>query len=111
MLFNTNIKEIKGEGKVETLVLDNPFEKSEILSVDGVFAEIGSEPNTGLAKKAGVEVDEEGYIRIDPSGKTNVKGIWAAGDITTGSNKFKQIITAAAEGAIAAHSIQKFLKK
>lgn len=111
ILYSTNIKEIRGNEKVESIVLDNPFEKSENLSVSGVFLEIGSDPNTDLAKKLGIEFDEEGYIKIDPSGKTNIKGIWAAGDITTGSDKFKQIVTAAAEGAIAAQSIQKFLKK
>jgi thioredoxin reductase (NADPH) len=111
ILFNTNIKEIKGEQKVESVVLDNLYEKSENLAVDGIFAEIGADPNNELAKKIEVEIDEEGYIKIDPSGKTNIKGVWAAGDITNGSDKFKQITTAAAEGAIAAHSIQQFLKK
>lgn len=109
--YNTNIKEIKGEQKVENIVLDNPCEGSEILKVDGVFAEIGSDPNVDLSKKLEIELDEEGYIKIDPSGRTSKKGIWAAGDITTGSDKFKQIVTAASEGAIAAHSIQQFLKK
>ena len=64
-----------------------------------------------LAKNIGVEVDEEKHVKIDSSGKTNIKGTWAAGDITTGSDKFKQITTAVSEGAIAVHSIQKFLKK
>ncbi|KKQ40065.1 MAG: Thioredoxin reductase [Candidatus Moranbacteria bacterium GW2011_GWC2_37_73] len=58
-----------------------------------------------------IELDEQGYVKIDTSGRTSKKGIWAAGDITTGSDKFKQIITAAAEGAVAAHSVQEFLKK
>jgi thioredoxin reductase (NADPH) len=58
-----------------------------------------------------IDLDEEQYIKIQPDGKTSVKGIWAAGDITTGSDKFKQIITAASEGAIAVSSIQKYLKK
>jgi thioredoxin reductase (NADPH) len=111
VLFNTNIKEIKGEQKVQSIVLDNPYEKSESLDVDGIFVEIGSEPNIDLVKNMEMEIDEEGYVKIDPSGKTNVKGIWAAGDITTGSDKFKQIITAVSEGAIAARSIQQFLKK
>ena len=110
-LFNTNIKEIKGQEKVEELVLDNPYENSEILKVDGVFAEIGSDPNVDLSKKLEIDLDDEGYIKIDPAGRTSKKGIWAAGDITTGSDKFKQIVTAASEGAIAAHSIQQFLKK
>jgi thioredoxin reductase (NADPH) len=111
VLYNTNVKEIKGADKVEELVLDNPFEDSESLKVDGVFVEIGSEPNLDLAKNLEVALDEEGYILIESDGRTNVKGVWAAGDLTSGSDKFKQIITAASEGAIAAHSIQKFLKK
>lgn len=111
MLYNTNIKEIKGSEKVESVMLDNPYEGKEQLNIDGVFAEIGSVPVTDLVKDLGIETDEEGYVKIDPSGRTSEKGIWAAGDITTGSDKFKQIITAASEGAIAAHSVQKFLKK
>ncbi|HBI34369.1 MAG TPA: hypothetical protein DEA43_01545 [Candidatus Moranbacteria bacterium] len=110
-IFMTNIKEIKGEQKVEELILDSPYKNSETLKVDGVFAEIGSDPNTELIKNLEVELDEQGYVKIDTSGRTSKKGVWAAGDITTGSDKFKQIITAAAEGAVAAHSIQEFLKK
>lgn len=110
-VFMTNIKEIRGDQKVEELILDNPYKNSETLKVDGVFAEIGSDPNIELIKNLEVELDQQGYVKIDPSGRTSKKGIWAAGDITTGSDKFKQIITAASEGAIAAHSIQEFLKK
>lgn len=110
-IFMTNIKEIKGEQKVEELILDSPYKNSETLKVDGVFVEIGSDPNVDLTKKMEIELDEQGYIKIDPSGRTSKKGVWAAGDITTGSDKFKQIITSASEGAIAAHSIQEFLKK
>ena len=110
-VFMTNIKEIKGDEKVEEILLDASYKGTEILKVDGVFAEIGSIPVTDLTRDLGIEIDEEGYIKVDPSGRTNEKGIWAAGDITTGSDKFKQIITAAAEGAICAHSVAKFLKK
>ncbi|MDD5464175.1 MAG: FAD-dependent oxidoreductase [Candidatus Moranbacteria bacterium] len=110
-IFMTNIKEIKGENKVEELILDSLYKNSKTLKVDGVFAEIGSDPNTELIKNLEIELDEQGYVKIDTSGRTSKKGIWAAGDITTGSDKFKQIITAAAEGAVAAHSIQEFLKK
>lgn len=111
VINNTNIKEIKGKEKVEKLVLDSPYKNSDILKMDGVFIEIGAEPNTELVKNFNIEFDEEGYIRIDPDGRTTEKGIWAAGDITNGSDKFQQIITAASEGAIAAHSIHDFLKK
>jgi thioredoxin reductase (NADPH) len=110
LILSTNIKEIKGESKIELLVLDNPYENSDILNVDGVFIEIGLAPNTDLARNMNIVQDEEGYIRIDADGKTTEQGIWAAGDITTGSNKLRQIVTAAAEGAIASESISRFLK-
>ena len=111
IIYSTNIKEIKGDSKVNKIILDGPYKGSEILEVDGVFVEIGSDPNVDLAKELEVECDEDGYIKVDASGRTSEKGIWSAGDITNGSDKFKQIVTAAAEGAIAVHSIQKFLKK
>lgn len=111
VLYNTNVKEIKGEQKVEKLILDNSYINSSELAVDGIFIEIGLEPNINLTEDFDIQLDEDDYIKVDPEGRTTEKGIWAAGDITTGSNKFKQIITAAAEGAIAANSIQKFLKK
>ena len=46
----------------------------------------------GIAGEGGIDLDEDGYIKIDQSCKTSLKGVWSAGDITTGSNKFKQII-------------------
>jgi thioredoxin reductase (NADPH) len=110
-VFMTNIKEIKGEQKVEEIILDAPYKNSDTLKLDGIFAEIGSDPNTELIKNLEIELDAQGYVKIDPSGRTSKKGIWAAGDITTGSDQFKQIITSASEGAIAAHNIQQFLKK
>ncbi|HBP00662.1 MAG: Thioredoxin reductase [Candidatus Moranbacteria bacterium GW2011_GWE1_49_15] len=111
VLYSTNIKEISGSEKVEEVTLDSVFDGSDKLKVDGIFVEIGSEPNVELVKDLGVDLDEDGFIRVAPDGKTNVRGLWAAGDITTGSNKFKQIVTAASEGAIAAQSVQQFLKK
>jgi thioredoxin reductase (NADPH) len=111
VIYNTNVKEIHGSEKVEEVLLDNPNNGNDVLKVDGVFVEIGSDPNTDLAKSLEIETDEGGYIIVESDGRTNRKGIWAAGDITNASNKFKQIVTAAAEGAVAANSIQKFLKK
>jgi len=110
VITGTNIKEIKGNQKVEKVILDNPYQGAEELVLDGVFVEIGFDPRLKLVEDLGVETDEEGYIRIEADGKTSIREIWAAGDATTGSNKFKQIVTAASEGAIAASSIQKYLK-
>lgn len=111
VLYSTNVKEIYGNEKVEGVVMDSVFDGSDKLKVDGIFVEIGSEPMVELFKEFDLEKDEDGFIKIQPDGKTSVKGIWAAGDITTGSNKFKQIVTAASEGAIAARSVMEFLKK
>ncbi len=111
VIYNTNVTEIKGTEKLEELVLDKEYAGSNILKMDGIFIEIGSDPNTEILNSLGVELDEEGYVKIGPDGKTTAEGVWAAGDITNGSNKFRQVITAAAEGAIAANSINKYLKK
>ncbi|MEF3691666.1 MAG: FAD-dependent oxidoreductase [Candidatus Moraniibacteriota bacterium] len=111
IIFNTNITEFKGVEKLTEVILDNPYQGENSLKIDGVFVEIGFIPNTELIKNLEIELDDEGLIRIENDGRTSLAGVWAAGDITTGSNKFKQIITAAAEGAVAANSILAYLKK
>lgn len=110
VIYSTNIREIKGEKSVEKIILDNKYNENDELEVQGVFIEIGSEPGVGLTKQLGVNVDEQGFIIINPDQSTNVEGIYAAGDATTGSNKMRQILTAAAEGAVAAGSVYKKLQ-
>ncbi len=111
VIYNTNLTEIKGEATVREVVLDVPYNGEQSLVVDGVFVEIGADPKTDFAEGLGLQIDDEGYIVVDERCMTTVDGVWAAGDITSGSNKFKQIVTAAAEGAIAANSIQMWLKR
>lgn len=111
IIYNTNVKEIKGEEKISQIVLDNLYQGKDLLEIEGLFVEIGFIPSTELTVNLGIELDDEGYIKIEQDGKTSLVGVWAAGDITSGSNKFKQIITAASEGAIAANSIQAHLRK
>jgi thioredoxin reductase (NADPH) len=110
VIKNTNIIEIKGEQKVEKVVLDSAYDDKNHLDVDGVFVEIGSDPGVELAQRMGVETDEQGFIKVNADMSTNVPGVFAAGDITTGSNKFRQIITATSEGAVAANGAYKMLK-
>jgi len=110
VITNTNVLEIKGSEKVESLVLDDAYQDSKDLKVDGVFVEIGSDPGVGLALQVGVEVDDKQFIKVNSDQSTNIPGIFAAGDITTGSNKFRQVLVASAEGAIAAEGIFKYLK-
>ncbi|QQS15664.1 MAG: NAD(P)/FAD-dependent oxidoreductase [Candidatus Moraniibacteriota bacterium] len=111
VIFGTNVKEIRGSGKMESLLLDTPFEGSETLSADGLFVEIGLAPNTKLLANIGAKLDERGYAETMPDQSVGVPGVWAAGDITTNSNRFCQIVTAASEGAIAAKSILDYLQR
>ncbi len=110
IIYNTNLKEIKGEKTVEKIMLDKKHDNSEELAVQGVFIEIGSEPGVELVKQLGVDADGQGFIIVGSDQSTNVPGVFAAGDATTGSNKMRQIITAAAEGAIAASSVYRKLQ-
>jgi thioredoxin reductase (NADPH) len=103
------VSEIKGEEKVEGLAFEFNGEKKEI-SVQGVFIEIGAVPGVGIAKELGVKVNEQEYIIVNQDQSTNVENVYAAGDVTTESNGFRQIITASSEGALAAESIYKKLK-
>jgi len=111
LILNTNVVEIRGEAKVESITLDREYVGKNTLAVDGVFVEIGSTPKTELASSVGVESSAAGYIKVDGTQSTNVPGVYAAGDITTASNGFKQVITACSEGAVAAESIYKFLQQ
>jgi len=90
--------------------LDKPYNDKTYLDVDGVFIEVGTEPGVELARKLGIETDEQDYIKVKEDMSTNIPGVYAAGDITTGSNKFRQVLIAAAEGAIAANGAYKFVK-
>lgn len=110
ILLNNKVKEIKGEGKVEGIVLENENGETKEFSLDGIFIEIGSAPSSLLVKPLGIETDEKGFIKVDAGQATNIKGLFAAGDTTTNSNFFWQVLTAMSEGAIAANSINKYLK-
>jgi len=103
ILWDTEVKEILGEKLVTGVVLTNAVDKSEkTMKIDGVFVAIGYTPNNLLANNLGIETDEEGYIKTDQRHRTNIKGIYAAGDITGG---IKQIVTAIGQAAVAAMSI------
>ncbi len=110
-IYNTNVMEVKGSKFMEKVILDNEHDGSRELALDGLFIEVGSVPSITLAKLLGIELDENKLIKVDPGQRTNIKRIYAAGDITTGSNKFRQVVTAVSEGAIAAHSVYTDLKE
>lgn len=106
---NTNIVEIKGDKKATSVVFDREYNGSEEIKIDGVFGAIGHTPLSDLAVKLGVKVNSKKEIIIDRSSKTNVKGIFAAGDVV--DSVFKQAITGVAEGVVAAYSAYNHLKE
>jgi thioredoxin reductase (NADPH) len=102
ILFNTEVKEIRGKHSVEEVLLyNNRSEETSTLAVQGVFIAIGYDPAVDLARKAGIELTEEGFIK-HAQYRTNVPGIYTAGDVSGG---YKQIVTAAGHGAEAAMTI------
>lgn len=105
----TELNEIKGDNVVKSISYVQNGEQKE-MEVQGVFIEVGTVPGTVLVSQLGVALDEQGYVIVDGSLATNVENVYAAGDVTTGSNKFRQIVTACAEGAIAAGSVYKKLR-
>lgn len=108
VINNTNISEIKGGDFVEEVVLDKEFKGSKTLALDGVFIAIGHIVLSELAKDLGVKVNEKGEIIINHlDSSTNIKGVYAAGDVT--DKHFKQLITGVADGCTAAHSAYEFI--
>jgi len=110
VITNTNVIKVNGNEKVQCITLDNEYKGSIEISLDGIFIEIGSIPNIVLTKKLGINYDDSGYIKVDNKQMTSLSGVFAAGDITTGSDKFRQMITAASEGAIASRNVFEYLK-
>jgi len=99
ILWNTELKEIKGKDLVEKVTLfNNKTGDTWELDVDGVFVQVGEVPNSQLAREAGVKVDEGGYIVVDVRQRTNIAGVYAAGDVTP----VKQVGTAVGQGITAA---------
>lgn len=110
-VLSNQVKEIKGKGKVEEIVLTEPYKGSQILQVEGVFIEIGQVPSSILASSLGVELDEQSYIKVNPAMATNIPGVFAAGDIAAiqGGILFRQFVTAASDGARAAAGVYQSL--
>jgi len=109
-ILNSEILELKGEGKLSSIVLRNKeTNQHSELQVDGLFVEVGEIPNNKLARDIGVKLDEEGYVLVDSYQRTNVPGVLAAGDITC--HPLKQISSAVGQGAVAATEAFNYLKK
>ena len=108
VLLETEIQEIIGEKFLEKLVLSKEYQGSKDLKVDGMFVEVGFDPDKTFAEQLGIELDEKGYMKADNLMQTNVPGVFAAGDATNHFGRFKQDITASALGSVAATSAYEY---
>jgi thioredoxin reductase (NADPH) len=110
IMWNTEVQEIKGDKQVKSVTLiDNVTGKISELAVDAVFVQIGEAPNSQLAKAAGVETDEHGYIKVDVRQQTSLPGVFAAGDVT--DQPIKQVGTAVGQGITAALEAYSYIKR
>jgi len=109
IIYRTNVVEIKGNKVVTHVVLDNPYKGSTELRLDAMFVEIGHIPLTNMANKLGVNLNNRGEIIINRESKTNLRGVFAAGDCV--DTKFKQAITGVGEAVSASYSAYQYLKE
>lgn len=107
IMYNTEIRQIKGESKLESLIIDSNGQEKEV-AIDGLFMAIGSLANLEFLDKS-LSTDKFGYLITDENMKTNVDGIYASGDCR--SKEIRQITTAVSDGTIAALSAVDYIEK
>ena len=106
LVLNAVLDEVTGGEKADGLVYTQDGER-KALAVDGIFCAVGSVPNTGVLKGV-CELDERGYVKAGEDGVTSAEGLFVAGDVRT--TTLRQVITAAADGANAATSAERYLE-
>lgn len=106
-MWNSQISEILTDNRVNGAIIKNTLtgEESKI-DCNAIFVSIGRRPNTDIFKDI-LELDENGYIIADESTKTNIGGVFVAGDVRT--KALRQIVTASADGAVAAHFAEEYI--
>lgn len=109
IVLSTTLQEIKGDGKhVSSAVLrDEKTMETREESFDAIFGFVGIIPQTQVALQLGLELDQTGYIKTDEQMKTSMPGVFAAGDVR--NTPFRQVVTACADGAVAAHQAQEYI--
>ena len=109
IIYDSVVTEIKGESQVDAITIKNVKSQEEKeLKLNGIFLAVGNNPN-GEFIPAEINTSEKGYIIADETCKTNVEGVFAAGDIR--DKKLRQVVTAVADGANAVYSVQEYLMK
>lgn len=109
-VLERNVLEIIGEQKVTGIKLDQSWNGQDVIAVDGVFIEIGATPEISLPQSLGCEIDKKGFLKVDSAQRTNVQGVYGAGDVTSGSNYFAQFATSVGEGSVASNSAFAYLQ-
>lgn len=104
--WNSQVDKFLYDEKIKGVVLKNKDGSTQEISLDGLFISIGRNPATELFRDQ-LELDSSGYIVADESTKTNLPGVFAIGDVRT--KAVRQIVTAAADGAVAAHFAEEFI--
>lgn len=106
-ILDTQIIEILGENKVERVkIMNTKTNEVSEMSIDGIFVAIGHIPNSSVFK--GIDVDEKGFIVVHDHYKTNIEGVFVAGDVH--DNHYKQAITAAGYGCASALETEQWLR-
>ena len=106
-VWNSTVEKILSDGKVSGIVVkDVNSGQEKQIDCEGVFVSIGRKPATELVKDQ-LNLDGGGYIVADESTKTNISGVFAVGDVRT--KQLRQVVTAVADGAVAAHMAEEFL--
>ncbi|MCR1933374.1 thioredoxin-disulfide reductase [Clostridium tepidum] len=107
ILYNWNLIDVYGSNFIEKALIKNVKTNEEKeLNLDGIFGFIGSEPKTELFKEY-ISLNPKGYIKTNENMETNIKGVYAAGDVR--EKQFRQITTAVADGTIAALTAEKYI--
>lgn len=105
--WNSEVKEIIFENRVKGLTILNKLTGSvETVACDGVFVSIGRKPVTDIFDDQ-IELDPDGYVIADESTKTNIQGVYAAGDVRT--KALRQVVTAVSDGAVAAYQAENYI--
>ncbi len=106
--FNTELVRIEGAPAVQKVLLrENTSGREYEESVAAVFVFIGSDPKNALVRELGVKLDDVGYVETNQRMETGVEGLYAVGDVR--ASPFRQLVVAAAEGAIAAHAAGQYI--
>jgi len=107
ILWNSKVKSLLFEQRLQGVeIVDTKTGEERTLTCDGLFIAVGREPDTALFKGV-LDMDEAGYLLADETTRTNIPGVYAVGDVR--KKPLRQIVTATADGAVAAHFIEEYL--